>query len=90
MGSAEKYIEEGKWLEQLKLEQREQQKIREQQVGGDHYKKHKIQPWDIIDEYNLNFYKGNIIKYILRKKSGLEDLKKARHYIDKLISSYND
>src|SRR5690606_4389657 len=58
------------------------------QVGGDHYKKHKFSPWDIIDEYQLDFYAGNIIKYVLRAKdkNGVEDLKKARHYIDKLIS----
>jgi Protein of unknwon function (DUF3310) len=57
------------------------------QVGGDHYEKHSIMPWDIIDEYSLNFYEGNIIKYILREKgSKLEDLKKAAHYLEKLIS----
>lgn len=35
----------------------------------------------------VGFYKGNIIKYILRasKKNGLEDYKKARQYLDWLI-----
>ena len=57
------------------------------QVGGDHYEKHSIQPWDIIDEYNLDFYTGNIIKYLLRDKGAkLEDLKKAQHYLTKLIT----
>lgn len=57
-----------------------------QQVGGDHYMKHKIQPWDIIDVYGLNFYEGNAIKYLLRRKGDrVEDLKKSRHYIEKLI-----
>lgn len=56
------------------------------QVDGDHYRKHAIQPWDIIDEYNLSFYEGSALKYLLRTKSDrLEDLKKARHYLDKLI-----
>lgn len=56
------------------------------QVGGDHYKKHTIQPWDIIDEYNLGYYGGNALKYLLRDKSNRkEDLEKARHYIDKMI-----
>jgi len=61
--------------------------IRHAQVGGDHYKKHKIQPWDIIDCYNLGYYDGNVIKYVLRQKdkNGIEDLKKARHYLEKLI-----
>ena len=36
------------------------------QVGGDHYSKHgKVQPWDVIDEYDLNYYADNAIKYIL-------------------------
>jgi len=67
--------------------------LRERQVGGDHYKKHKIQPWDIIDEYNLNFYAGNVIKYMLRDKEdedGLEALYKARHYLEKLISNVEE
>ncbi len=59
-----------------------------EQVGGSHYIAHKIRPWDIIDEYGLNFYEGNIVKYLLREKAGnsrLEELKKLRHYADKLI-----
>jgi len=56
------------------------------QVGGDHYKKYKIQPWDIIDEYGLNYYEGNALKYLLRTKNNrVEDLQKAIHYIEKLI-----
>ncbi len=52
----------------------------------DHYRKFKIQPWDIIDEYDLSFYEGSALKYLLRSKGDrLEDLKKARHYLDKLI-----
>ena len=59
---------------------------RDGQVGGDHYKRHKIQPWDIIDEYGLNFYEGCILKYLLRKKGDrLEDLRKLGHYNDRLI-----
>lgn len=58
----------------------------ERQVGGDHYRKFKIQPWDIIDTYDLDFYEGSALKYLLRRKTDrLEDLKKARHYLDKLI-----
>ena len=56
------------------------------QISGDHYTKHKIQPWDIIDEYNLTFYEGNVLKYLLRDKgTRLEDLKKLKHYVEKLI-----
>lgn len=58
------------------------------QVGGGHYKKFKIQPWDVIDEYQLGFYAGNALKYLLRaghKDAKIQDLKKCRHYLDKLI-----
>lgn len=56
------------------------------QVGGNHYAKHSIQPWDIIDEYNLDYYLGNVIKYVLRDKNNkIEDLHKAIHYLEKKI-----
>lgn len=57
-----------------------------QQVGGTHYKEHKIQPWHIIDEYQLDFYEGNVLKYLLRQKGvRLEDLKKCQHYLARKI-----
>ena len=58
------------------------------QIGGDHYKQHSIQPWDVIHDWKLGFFTGNVVKYIsrYRSKSGMEDLKKARHYLDKLIA----
>jgi len=57
----------------------------EKQVGGEHYIL-PIQPWDFIIANDLNFLEGNIIKYVVRKKGDrLEDLEKARHYLDKLI-----
>lgn len=57
------------------------------QVGGNHYKDMKIQPIEFTMKNNLNFCQGNIIKYVTRykHKNGIEDLKKAKHYIDLLI-----
>ena len=58
------------------------------QVGGDHYKNFKIQPYDFIYYNDLPFTEGCIIKYICRyKKKGtpIEDLKKIKHYVDILI-----
>lgn len=56
------------------------------QVGGEHYRKFKIQPWDIWQEYGLDAFTGAILKYLLRDKNNrLEDLKKARHTLDRLI-----
>lgn len=58
----------------------------EKQIGGNHYAKHSIQPWNIIDEYNLDYYLGNVIKYVLRDKNNqVEDLHKAIHYLEKKI-----
>lgn len=57
------------------------------QVGGSHYKQQQMQPWDYIAANNLGFFEGNIVKYVTRwrGKGGVEDLRKARHYLDKLI-----
>ena len=62
------------------------------QHGGDHYKKKAIQPWDYIAANGIGFLDGNAIKYLTRwrDKNGVEDLKKARHYIDKLIELETD
>lgn len=55
------------------------------QVGGSHYKELRIEPWDIIEANGLDFWKGNALKYLLRNKNGVEDLRKAIHYIQKAI-----
>ena len=57
------------------------------QVGGTHYKEKKLQPWDAIAAWDCGFLDGNVIKYVVRyrSKGGVEDLKKARHNLDKLI-----
>ena len=57
------------------------------QVAGNHYKQFQIEPWDAIIDWNLGYLDGNAVKYLSRwrHKNGIEDLKKARHYIDKLL-----
>ena len=57
------------------------------QVGGDHYKKMKIQPSEFINKNEMQFAEGNAIKYICRhgSKGRLQDLEKAKHYIDMII-----
>jgi hypothetical protein len=59
----------------------------EVQIGGSHYKKLKIQPTEFIHANNIPFIEGNIIKYVIRHKdkNGIEDLLKAKHYLDLLI-----
>lgn len=56
-------------------------------VEGDHYRKCKIQPIEYILANNIPFCEGNVIKYVTKWKSkgGIEDLNKAKHYIELLI-----
>ena len=56
------------------------------QTGGTHYQV-AIQPWDYIIANNLGYLEGNVIKYVTRykNKGGIEDLRKAQHYLAKLI-----
>jgi len=57
------------------------------QIGGDHYRNKSVQPWDYIAANNLNYFEGCIVKYVSRwqEKGGVSDLKKAAHYLQKLI-----
>jgi hypothetical protein len=57
------------------------------QVGGGHYKKLRIQPVEYIFLNNIGYMEGSAIKYLTRwrDKNGIEDLKKAKHFIDLLI-----
>jgi hypothetical protein len=62
----------------------------ERMVGGTHY--HQLtalglQHWDLAALFHLDYYQGQISKYVFRwrLKGGLQDLHKARHYLDKYI-----
>lgn len=51
-------------------------------------KRGKLECWDVILDQEMDFLEGNVLKYLWRykEKNGIEDLKKARVYLDKLIS----
>lgn len=57
------------------------------QVGGTHYSDLAIEPIQLIEANNLGYHEGNVVKYVSRwrTKNGLEDLKKAQWYINRLI-----
>ena len=59
------------------------------QEGGDHYRKHAIQPYTFITKNNLSFFQGNVIKYVVRykDKNGIEDIRKIIHYCELEIES---
>jgi hypothetical protein len=56
------------------------------QIGGNHYKT-PIEPWDAIVAWELGYLDGSAVKYLSRwrKKGGVDDLRKAAHFIEKLI-----
>ena len=53
-----------------------------QQIGGNHYKQMPFQPISLILELDLDFFQGNVVKYVSRYKlkDGVRDLEKAKHY----------
>ena len=57
------------------------------QVGGDHYKKLKIQPIEYALANNLGICEHAVVKYVSRwkDKNGVEDLLKAIHYLERMI-----
>jgi hypothetical protein len=53
-----------------------------------HYTSREIEPIDVIENWELGFHLGNVVKYIARanyKGTYLDDLRKARWYLDRLI-----
>lgn len=58
-----------------------------EQVQGNHYKDMPIQPVEYIHANAMGYLEGNVVKYVSRwrKKNGMEDLYKAKHYIELLI-----
>lgn len=64
--------------------------MKEQVNHPEHYQSQNIEVIDIIDDFSLDFYKGNVVKYVLRsgkKDKEIQDLKKAHWYLSRLISN---
>ena len=87
-----KMIEMPITMEMLKEEEMLQQMLGENtaldtQVGGSHYKDLPIQPVEYIHANAMGYLEGNVVKYVSRwrKKNGIADLEKAKHYIELLI-----
>lgn len=65
---------------------------RDRQIGGDHYKRMDIEPWDVVDtwplEQRIGYYRGGALKYIMRmgsKDESAEEIAKGQHYMEKLL-----
>lgn len=65
---------------------------KDKQVGGSHYKSLAIEPSEYAMKNGLGFAEGNVVKYVTRykDKGGLEDLHKAKHYLEMLIESMEE
>ena len=65
--------------------------ILDKQIGGDHYKDCKIQPVEYIHANQLDYFEGNVIKYVTRhrtKGEGKKDIEKAIHYAELILELY--
>ena len=73
-------------LERIQREVEEDERKEDAVINPSHYDI-KIQPLEYIMSNNLGFIEGNIIKYVTRypKKGGMDDLYKAKNYIEILI-----
>ena len=67
------------------------QRATDKQIGGQHYQQFKIQPVEFCYKNNIPYLEATAIKYLCRwrEKNGIEDLEKAKHYIDLLIEFNN-
>ncbi len=79
--------ESGMDCEKIIDTRKQETKVYKKQIGGDHYRKMKIQPSEFVHENQLLFAEGNIIKYICRHpyKNGKQDILKAIHYCEMII-----
>jgi hypothetical protein len=63
------------------------------QVGGSHYRDCGIQPVEYIHANKLDYFEGNVVKYITRhrtKGQGKKDIEKAIHYAQLILElDYN-
>ena len=67
-------------------------KVRDKQIGGDHYKNMGVEPWDVIDTWPLyqriGAYRAGALKYLMRmgaKDDDVQEIGKGIHYLEKLL-----
>jgi len=60
-------------------------------INPSHYKQGKIEVIEFILDQKFNYLEGNVVKYLSRYKfkNGIEDLNKARWYLDLLTEEYD-
>ena len=93
-------LDDGKNTEEVALEYLNQVKTglegiarREAVNHPPHYNQGNIEVIDAIEDWGLDFNAGNVVKYVSRhqhKAEPLEDLKKARWYLDRIIEGFEN
>ena len=94
----EEYIKDMRHLEYMKhMAEKENQMEKQDMVNSPiHYNKAGIETIDALEAMLVDgfdyYLQGNIVKYLwrFRYKNGVEDLKKAQWYLNKLIEVYDD
>jgi len=79
-----------KKIKKLKVKKED---VRNYNIGKSDYSKHKIQPWDIWIEYNLNPFDADIVKRVLRDKEGESrrlDYEKIIHVCQERIRQFDN
>lgn len=71
----------------MEKEEKMDSEVQANKISPDYYKQGDTEVWDFIYDQKLDFFAGCVIKYICRykRKNGIEDLMKAKAYIEKLI-----
>tara|TARA_Y100000593_G_C4212294_1_gene287475 strand:+ start:193 stop:477 length:285 start_codon:yes stop_codon:yes gene_type:complete len=80
------------WSEERKKAWMDYYELRQEDPTNPKYYKMGIEPMDYAESHNFNMYQHNILKYITRyhMKNGLEDLHKAKWYLERLIEKESD
>ena len=85
-------VERQLWNEHQAKVENARLKANAKQVGGDHYKKMGVEPWDVIDtwplEQRIGAYRAGALKYIMRmgsKDEEVQEVGKGLHYLEKLV-----
>lgn len=79
------------YLRRYREQRTQKENTLDKQVGGDHYKDCGIQPVEYIHANRLDYFEGNVVKYITRhraKGEGENDIKKAIHYAELILELY--
>jgi hypothetical protein len=70
------------------LRRMKEERASTKQIGGEHYKDCKIQPVEYIHKNKLDYFEGNVVKYITRhrkKGEGRKDIEKVIHYAQLIL-----